>query len=451
MTFPLLHIPGLGDGMTIALDAVIHVLISHAVAIGMTVMIVIFQNLGATGHGKFWEEAARAMLKPVVIVTTSVGAITGVGIWFITGTLAPGGIGSLIHLFFWPWFIEWGAFTTEVVFLLIYYFLWDRLSEKHPRLLIAVGWGYVVVALSSAVLISGILGFMLTPDGWPQGGSFAQAYFNPTFIPQCILRIAAGITLGALLTMGWVAWRYKGRDEERGKMLRASGLTVLISGLCTGMASVLYFSRVPETFLTHWKFAVATSTWSQHTGLLPIINGIAIAFLLFAALAALFRKKKLSMALFLPSLILCIGMVAEFERIREFVRGPYLLPGYMYANQIRMVQHEAAKKEDRAMLESLRWINTTHDKAPGATAGRALFDSNCGVCHTIGGINDITQRLRGRTLEGINALTSITESMVPFMAPFSGSEQERLTMSTYLFYMANKDIRPRPQLQKGGK
>ena len=28
MVFPILHIPGLGDGMTIALDAVLHVLIT---------------------------------------------------------------------------------------------------------------------------------------------------------------------------------------------------------------------------------------------------------------------------------------------------------------------------------------------------------------------------------------------------------------------------------------
>lgn len=62
---------------------------------------------------------SRSLLGPVVVITTSIGAVTGVGIWFITGALAPEGIGSLIHLFFWPWFIEWGAFTTEVVLLLI--------------------------------------------------------------------------------------------------------------------------------------------------------------------------------------------------------------------------------------------------------------------------------------------------------------------------------------------
>jgi len=447
MTFPLIHVPWLGDGMTIALNAVVHVLISHGVAIGMTILIVLFQNLGAMGRGEFWEETARTLLKPVVIVTTSVGAVTGVGIWFITGILAPEGIGSLIHLFFWPWFIEWWAFTTEVVFLLVYYFLWDRLARHRPRLLMALGWGYVAVALSSAVLISGILGFMLTPDGWPQGGTFTQAYFNPTFVPQFMLRISAGIALGALLILGWTGWRFKGTANERGRVLRLTGLVMLLAMASTAVFAWVYFSRVPQTYLTHWKFAVATSVWSQVPNLLPVLNTVAVACLVLAAMAGLLKRRKTGVILFLPALILAVGMVAEFERVREFVRGPYLLPGYMYANQTRMVRQEAASRQDRPLLPSLDWVNATTDNAPAARAGRALFDANCGVCHTIGGINDITVRLRGRTLESVNAITSITESMVPFMTPFNGSEQERLTMSTYLYSLANKDTLPRPQLQ----
>jgi mono/diheme cytochrome c family protein len=383
----------------------------------------------------------------VVIVTTSVGAVTGVGIWFITGILAPEGIGSLIHLFFWPWFIEWWAFTTEVVLLLIYYFLWDRLSQRRPRLLMALGWGYVAVALSSAVLISGILGFMLTPDGWPQGGTFTQAYFNPTFVPQFMLRISAGIVLGALLILGWTAWRFQGTDHERGRMLRLTGLVMLAAMVSTTVFAWIYFSRIPMTYLTHWKFAVATSVWSQVPNLLPALNTVAAACLVLAAVAGLLKKHKTSMLLFLPSLLLAVGMVAEFERVREFVRGPYLLPGYMYANQARMVRQQAAAQQGRPLLPSMNWVNAATDNAPDAGAGRALFDANCGVCHTIGGINDITVRLQGRTLESVNALTSITESMVPFMTPFNGTEEERLTMSTYLYSMANKNTLPRPQLQ----
>lgn len=443
MVFPILHIPGLGDGMTIALDAVLHVLISHGLAIGLVTMLVLFQTLSWLGKGAFWAQISRSLLGPVVVITTSIGAVTGVGIWFITGALAPEGIGSLIHLFFWPWFIEWGAFTSEVALLLIYYYLWDRLHRNRPGLLVALGWGYVAVAVLSAILISGILGFMLTPDGWPWGQSFNQAYFNPTFIPQCFLRVAAGLSLGALFVLGWATWRFKGPGEERGRVLLLAGAVFGGAALVAAGSAFVYFSRVPQTYLTHWKFAVATSELSQQAALLPIANGIAVLCILATALTALFRRPVLCRILCIPTIIFCVGMVMEFERIREFVRGPYLLPGYMYANQIPLAQNEALIAKDGALLPTIRWINDNEEFSPDNRAGQALFAANCGVCHTEGGINDISTRIAGRTLEGVNAIIGITQNLAPFMTPFTGSEQERLLLANYLYTLANQDSRLR--------
>jgi len=158
------------------------------------------------------------------------------------------------------------------------------------------------------------------------------------------------------------------------------------------------------------------------------------------------KRPWLCRALSIPALILSIGLVAEFERVREFVRGPYLIPGYLYANQIPLV--EQLSSERAGMLPELRWVREAGENDPSARAGRALFDANCAVCHTIGGVNDITERIAGRTLEGVNAITAITETMVPFMTPFTGSKQERLTLSTYLYVLANKNARPAPQLRE---
>lgn len=439
MFFPSLHIPILGDGMTIALDAVLHVLISHGVAIGMVTMIALFQTLAWAGRGAFWANTAHAILRPVVVIITSVGAITGVGIWFITGALAPEGIGSLIHLFFWPWFIEWGAFTLEVILLLIYYYLWELLSAERQGLLMVLGWAYVVVAICSAILISGILGFMLTPDGWPWGQTFRQAYFNPTFIPQCFLRVAGGISLGAVFILSWTVWRFKGTPEERGRILRLTGVVFLIAAVITAVSAFVYFSRVPQTYLTHWKFAVATSALAQIPALLPIANGLAVAFLLLVALAALFRRRGLCRILSIPAIILCVGLVTEFERVREFVRGPYLMPGYMYANQILLVEHQALETTHQALLPRLHWINDNGHPSAANLAGQALFGANCGVCHTENGINDIRTRLAGRTPDGINAIVGITENLAPFMTPFTGSPKERLLLANYLYTLTNQD------------
>jgi len=450
MNFPMLHVAGIGDGMTIALDAVLHVLISHGVAIGVVFFLVLFQTLAALGRGEFWKAASKSLLTPALITTTSVGAVTGVGIWFITGILAPGGIGSLIHLFFWPWFIEWWAFTLEVILILIYFYAWKRMGDSHPKCLMVLGWAYVVTACISAVLISGILGFMLTVDGWPQGQSFDLAYFNPTFVPQFILRIFAGISIGAVLVLGWATWAFRASKEERGRLLRVTGLVMAVSLAASAVSGWVYFSRIPDTFLIHWKFSMATSALSEHPELLYLANGIAALILVLTALCGILRRRKTLVLLFLPALILSVGAVAEFERIREFVRGPYLIPGYMYANQVHMVRQ--LDSAHNPFMDDITWVNQPQFHAPSARDGQALFEANCAVCHTIGGINDITKRLAGRSLEGVNAIVSITDRMVPFMTPFSGTEDERLKLSEFLYYLSAKDVRPRPQmLAKKGK
>lgn len=440
MIFPILHIPGVGDGMTIAMDAVLHVVISHGLAIGFMTMLILFQTMTYAGKGPHWARISRSLLGPAVVVITSVGAVTGVGIWFITGILAPEGIGSLIHLFFWPWFIEWGAFTSEVILLLFYYYLWDRLAEKHPGRLTALGWGYVTMAVISAILISGILGFMLTPDGWPWGQTFDEAYYNPTFAPQVFLRLAAGLAIGSLLLAAWIAWRFKGTQEERGSALRLAG-GVFLGCVAVGAVSAwVYFSRVPMTFLTHWKFAVATSYMSQMPDFLPTLNAVAVGVLCLTGLVAVLRWPVVCRILCIPAILLSVFMVMEFERIREFVRGPYLLPGYMYANQVPLAEKLAVDETKASYLPRMRWVDDNGTLPPDMVAGKALFAANCGVCHTTvkGGLNNIGLRVAGRTLDSLNAIVSITENLGPFMTPFTGSEPERLLLASYIYMLGTE-------------
>lgn len=132
-----------------------------------------------------------------MVITTSVGAVTGVGIWFITGALAPEGIGALIHLFFWPWFIEWMAFTSEVCLLLIYYYLWDKLQETRPGLLAAVGWSYVGMAVISAVLISGILGLCSRRTAGPGDAPLPMPTSTPPLFPRSFCAWAPASAWGA--------------------------------------------------------------------------------------------------------------------------------------------------------------------------------------------------------------------------------------------------------------
>ncbi|MFA6282545.1 MAG: c-type cytochrome [Desulfurivibrionaceae bacterium] len=438
MEFPIFQVPYLGNGMTIALDAVLHVIISHGLAIGAVSMVVVSEYLGQRRASHEWECFAKDFLRVIVFLTTSVGAITGVGIWLITSALAPRGIGSLLRVFFWPWFMEWGVFTAEVVIVLIYYYTWQSWTGERKKHHLRLGLGYVAAALCSALLITGILGFMLTPDGWPWNKSLWSAFFNASYLPQLVLRLGIAYSLGTLFSVGYLVFtRREGNFRKEGLAVFAK--IALISLTVTLFSAAWYFKAVPSAFKTHSLYAVMTSRFSQQPGLFWEITIGGAVFLLLFWLVALRRSVISVRILVVPAIVVAILFVAQFERVREFIRGPYLMPGYMYANQVLLA--EAPLFAKKGMLPSSYWYKATAKQGDPVGQGAYLFAQNCSACHTIGGINDIVVRVQGRTADGLYVILGHTQEMVPFMPPFSGTNQERRIMADFLFRLGDGTIK----------
>jgi mono/diheme cytochrome c family protein len=447
MPFPPFQVPYLGNGMTIALDAVLHVLISHGFAIGVVSMIVLSEYLGWRRGSAAWEQFARDLLGFALLIILAVGAILGVGIWLVTSALEPRGIASLLRVFFWPWFIEWFAFTGEVIVILIYYFTWSRWTGERKRRHILVGAAYMCFGVMSAVLITGILGFMLTPDGWPWGRDFFSAFFNPTFWPQLLLRLSAAYAMGAIFTTAFLSFTAR-PAQFRAEALRLFGrITLIASVVAAGMAT-WYFVAVPSRFKAQAIFSILTSYLSQHPEIFWIANVIGALLLLALGLAAARRSPQLARVLVIPAILCCVGFVSEFERVREFIRGPYIMPGYMYANQVLL--SETPIFQQQGMLPSAYWYNATGGSLDPASQGAYLFGQNCAVCHTVGGVNNIVTRVQGRPQDGIFVIIAHTHQMVPFMPPFSGSAQEQQALATYLYQIANPGLASGPSPAPAG-
>ena len=62
------------------------------------------------------------------------------------------------------------------------------------------------------------------------------------------------------------------------------------------------------------------------------------------------------------------------------------------------------------------------------------------MCHTIGGLNDIRERVAGRTTDGIAAIIAHAHEMIPFMPPFSGRREEGQVMAQFLHDLASGAI-----------
>ncbi len=294
------------------------------------------------------------------------------------------------------------------------------------------------LAFCSALLITGILGFMLTSDGWPWDKSFWSAFLNPSYLPQLLLRISIAFSLGDLFSIAFLLFTRR-REDFRKEALRFFGKAAVISFSVTVIFTWWYFSVVPSTFKTHTVFAVLTSRFSQQPEIFWYVNG-AGAFLLFVFSLVSFRGSTvLTKILIVPALLVSMLLVSEFERIREFIRGPYLMPGYMYASQVLLSETPFLSKE--GMLKNDFWFNHAPDNQEAMVQGAYLSARNCSVCHTIGGINDIAKKVKGRTEDGIFAILGHTHDMVPFMPPFSGTEDERRTLAGFLYGISKGTIK----------
>jgi hypothetical protein len=427
--------------MVIGLVAIVHVIISHGVAIGLIAIVTLAEYLGVQRKRPEWEAHAERMLKPAVIIITGVGAVTGAGIWFTTSALNPRGIASLLRIFFWPWFLEWIVFTLEVVAILYYYFQWNRWTDTRKKNRWLFGAVYVGLASFSAVLITGILGFMLTSDGWPWNKTFVSAFFNPSFLPQLLFRLAISMVLGSLLAISFLLYSRYGADF-RARALRVYGTILLVSSALTAGFASWYFAIVPSRFKTQAAFAVLTSHLSRYPHVFWLINAAGLALLCPVVAACLARKQALSRILVIPALVAAMGFVAEFERIREFIRGPYVIPGYMYSNQMLVGEEDYFRQ--KGLLEGSPWYSLAGRNSDETSEAAFLFMQNCSSCHTIGGINNIARRARGRSRDGIAVILSHTHEMVPFMPPFSGTPEERLMLAGFLYQLSQGEVRLRP-------
>jgi len=431
----------LGNGMVIGLNAIIHVILSHGMAIGVIGILALAEYLAIRRNQPAWEDFAARLLKTSVIVITGVSAITGVGIWFTTSALNPRGLGSMLRIFFWPWFLEWLAFTLELLAILYYFFRWDAWTGERRKNRWRYGALYALIGAASAFLITGIMGFMLTSDGWPWDKSFASAFFNPSFLPQTFFRLALSFALGALFVMTFLLFR-RFDDAFRGQLLRPLGWILFLSAILSLAFGAWYLAVVPSRFKTLAVYSVLTTHLSQRPGIFWLANLIGLLILAALVISSLGRARTLSRILVIPALVAAMGFTAEFERVREFIRGPYVMPGYMYSNQVLLAEEDFFR--DKGLLDNSPWFALAGKRGDETSEAFYLFKQNCSVCHTIGGINDIAARVRGRSRDGIAVILSHTREMVPFMAPFSGSDDERRKLADFLYQLGEREIPPRP-------
>jgi hypothetical protein len=437
MDFPIFHLDFFGNRMLIAVIAVLHVLINHALAVGAMPLITLMEWRGYRTGDARWDRLAYRILAVCFIITTSVGALTGVGIWFSASLVNPAAIGSLIHVFFWAWFTEWVVFVTEVALILVYFLTWKGWGARNKRKHIAVGAVLSVSSWLTMSIIVAILGFMMDSGTWPQQPSFLHGVLNPIYLPQLLFR-----TPFAMVAAGLFAMLLVGFFTERGGAFRSRAVrfTAIWTGvwtpLCAGGA-VAYWFAIPDYMRANFPVALATQAFEKwYTDLGWIIAGAAAVIVLAVALAAMTPRRFPRVALVVP-FALCILLLGYFERVREFVRKPYVIERYMYANGIRQDDYPMLAEDGilaHATYVSVREVTDDNRLA----AGRDVFRIACTRCHTTHGVNGIVAKLTNLygdppwDRQAVSAYIANMHNTRPFMPPFPGNDAERDALAAYL-------------------
>ncbi len=419
----------LGHGMVMAVVAVLHTFISQF-AIGAGLYLVVTEwwarrrgDAALLGH---LHRHARFF----VLTSLVFGAISGVGIWFTIGLVNPAGTSALIHAFVWGWAIEWVFFFVEIAAALVYLYGWDRFS---PRRHLAVGWVYFAAAWLSLAVINGILSFMLTPGRWPETRSFWDGVLNPTYVPTLVLRTAICCTLAG----GWALFTASREKDAalRTRVARIAG-TWTLGGIVAAVPAAL------------WSWSAAVSATAAESGpseveraiegaipaaaaalrLLPWIVGAAA---LVVAVFSFVVPRALRPVPALAGLALLLVALGAFEWVREGVRKPWLIRGYLYANGERAgasVEPLAGGLGTHAV-----WLRHREPSAAVlAEAGEDLFRVSCRNCHTVDGYLGIRSRVAGRSEAWLSESVGFTHRMRASMPAFRGSVEERRALGHWL-------------------
>jgi len=468
MSYPIWEVPG--SGLLIAGIAILHVFVSHF-AVGGGLLLVLAERrarrTGDAGMLRFVESLSRFF----VLLTLVFGAVSGVGIWFIIGLVSPAGTSALINSFVWGWAMEWTFFVIEIAAAMIYYYGWHRLDARTHE---TVGWIYFVAAWMSLAIINGILSFMLTPGRWLATHEFRDGFFNPTYVSTTVLRTLVAVGIAGLFTL-YAAARLED-DGLRERVARwAATRWIIPAAIGVPLALVWFLHAATAAGVpVHEVFGVeggglgallgGVFSTDRASGYPPAQRAALVAAVAYPAIIVLtlalvwFRARRFGRTV--PALLLLLGLagMGAGEWVREDLRKPWVIRGYMYVNGVRVappadargLAAEAAQRipdpfrADRlaavGVLGSSPWLAPplgtaeTGDEADlAARRGRLVFKGLCSACHTIDGYLAVRPLVRDRSVGTLERLLERLDAhRQRRMPPFVGTPEERHALAVWL-------------------
>lgn len=441
MDFPIFHLDFMNDRVLIAAIAILHVLINHALAVGFIPLVTYMEWLGFKHNDERWDKLAYKIMFVGFVITTTLGAMTGVGIWLSSSLINPYSIGSLIRVFFFGWFTEWIVFVTEVALIMIYFLNWKKsnrtLESKGRHIQFGV---YLSIAswLTMSIIVA-ILGFMMDTGNWLTHHSLLNGFTNPIYLPQLAFRTPLAMMMAGAVSLFLTMLFTRKGEEIRYMAIRFIAKWILFWTPFMLLAALWYYNVIPTLMIGNMAVAVGTQDFQAWYTLLSRFIVGSISVMLLVAILGWWQPKRMPVMAFVIPMLVMFGFAGIFERIREFIRKPYVIGGYMYSNGIRVDEYPLLQQE--GILKYATYVKHREVTDQNQVeAGKDVFMIACSRCHTTSGVNSIVSvfdRMYGGKAEPFNGeamkgyIKNIHNARY-FMPPFPGNDKELDALVTYI-------------------
>lgn len=446
----MFHLDWLNNRMLIAIIAILHVIINHGLAVGFMPFVTWLEQRGVSRSGKDqitdleWDNMVYKIMKVAFIITTTLGAMTGVGIWFSVALVSPTSIGSLIRVFYWAWFIEWLVFVTEVILIMIYFLTWknSNTSLKAKLKHINFGWYLSIFSWITMAIIVSILGFMMDPGNWTTNNSLINGFTNPIYLPQLLFRTPTAMLVAGIFGMLLVTIFTKSGSELRLNAVKYASKWLILWAPISLIGAFVYYEAMPEAMTANMSTAVGTLAFSQYYDLLKYFVVGGVGFTLVIGIIGIYKTKLLKPYMVIIPVFTAIAYLGFFERVREFIRKPYVIGQYMYSNLLLEDDYVVYKNDGVLKHATYTSVNEVTEENK-IEAGKNVFVIACSRCHTAQGVNsilDVFDRmygLNGKPLD-IPSMAAYMPNMHngrTFMPEFPGNEKEAEALATYIKYL----------------
>jgi len=433
--YPAFNLPIVGGSLLIAAIAIFHVFIAQF-SVGSGVLLA-FGERRANREGDADTIAfLRKYSYAVLLIPYVVGTITGVGIWFVISVVHPRALSAMIHLFVWAWAAEWTMFVVDIAAIYLYAHTWDR---ARPAAHNAIAWIFAGSSTVTLILINGILSFMLTPGGWQPLAEhgFWTAFFNPSFWPTTLARFFVSLALAGAGAIALLAIARNIPSATREKMTKLAYTLMLPTLLCPVLLAWTFLVMPQQSQQFVMGGAVAMMMFLA-------VGAVCFAILALAALIAMVRREYTPSVL--AASLLCLFAFlsyASFEFVREGVRKPYVIEGFMYSTGVTTPLAKGLDRRanltllsERGVLSAAPWAVPAGKKISELDPmgkGRAVFVAACAVCHqSRTGYNALQPLVRYWTGPMIRSYLDTMHEQKPMMPPFPGTDDEKDALTVFV-------------------